>query len=121
MTAFREVLLDGRSLNLPDGIADSFREGETYEIVVSRLDIFGSMLDELSVPTLNPRLPLKVTFMGEMGQDLGGPRREFMRLCLEEIFNRVTTGSEMSRDLERSQANSYLDKKVYYVAGIVIG
>ena len=67
MTAFREVLLDGRSLNLPDGIADSFREGETYEIVVSRLDIFGSMLDELSVPTLNPRLPLKVTFMGEMG------------------------------------------------------
>ncbi|XP_022094959.1 uncharacterized protein LOC110981598 [Acanthaster planci] len=120
VTAFREVVLDGWSLNLPDGIGDSFQEGHTYDVMVSRFDIFGSMVDELAVPTLNPRLPLKVTFMGERGQDLGEPRREFLRLCLDEIVNRVKTGPDMSRDFDRSQADSYLEKKVYYVAGIVI-
>ena len=90
-------------------------------VLISRLDIFNGMIDELSSPMCNLRLPLKVEFMGERGQDLGGPGREFSRLALKEIFERVTSAPTTARDIDLGQGSSYLDRKVYYVAGIVIG
>ena len=111
--AFRQLLLQGRSLNLP-GCTENFIKGDTY-------DIFNGMTDELSLPVYNPRLPLKVEFMGETGQDLGGHHGQFLRLALKEIFERVTSGPTTARDLDLGQASSYLDRKVCYVAGIVIG
>ena len=78
------------------------------------------MVDELSAPSYNTRLPLKVEFMGEKGQDLGGPRREFLRLSLNSLYERVTIGPAKSRELAPDQAG-YLERMVYFVAGLVIG
>ena len=96
-------------------------EGDTYPVMVSRLDIFGSMVDELALPSYNAHVPLQVQFMGELGHDLGGPRKEFLRLALHEVFERLTTGPAKARVLDRQQASTYLENKGYYVGGIVIG
>lgn len=36
-------------------------------------------------PLIDPRLTLQVSFYGEVATDMGGPRREFFRLCMQEI------------------------------------
>ncbi|XP_022104214.1 uncharacterized protein LOC110986561 [Acanthaster planci] len=72
--AFRQVVVEGRTLNCTNEATDDY-EGDTYDIMISRSDIFNSMVDEFSAPTHNARLPLKVDFMGDRGHDLGGPER----------------------------------------------
>ena len=67
VSAFRQIYLQGRSLNTGEGDVDSFVEGETYNIMVSRNNIFESMIDELSATLYDPRLPLKVDFYGGAG------------------------------------------------------
>ena len=108
---------------MSDGVDGNFLEGDVYEIMVSRNNIFGSMVDELSASVYDPRLPLKVEFMGERGSDLGGPRKEFLRLALREVYDRLTSGPATQRALvsEADMDATYLRRKVFYVAGIVIG
>ena len=118
--AFRQLYIQGRSLNMSVDTEEVFLEGDTYDITVSRRDIFNSTVDELSAPSFNPCLPLKVSFMGEKGQDLGGPRKEFLRMALDSVHNRLTNGPAKSRERAPDQAG-YIERKVYLVAGLVIG
>ena len=67
VSAFRQIYLQGRSLNTGEGDVDSFVEGETYNIMVSRNNICESMTDKLSATLYDPRLPLKVDFYGGAG------------------------------------------------------
>ena len=52
-------------------------EGETNFISINRYGVIKAIE--------NLRLTLEVSFYGEIAGDLGGPRREFFRLCLREI------------------------------------
>ena len=63
-------------------------EGKTNFIVVDRDKLYKDAVAEISLID-NLRLPLEVTFMGEGAQDFGGPKKEFFRLILSEIKEKL--------------------------------
>lgn len=58
----------------------------------------------------NLRLPLEVNFMGEGAQDFGGPRKEFFRLILTEIKEKLSDNGLIEDFAED-----------YYTSGVVMG
>ena len=63
----------------------AFRRGnKLYFLSTNRYDVLKSAFEEIEAIE-NLRLTLEVSFYGEIAEDLGGPRREFFRLCLREI------------------------------------
>ncbi|XP_028409260.1 uncharacterized protein LOC114531853 [Dendronephthya gigantea] len=66
-------------------------EGETNYILINRQDVLNRAMEEI-MPLINPRLTLEVSFYGEAATDYGGPRREFFRLCMQEIKARYFDG-----------------------------
>lgn len=81
----QRFLLCGRPLDVSD--PSVILEGETNFILVNRENVFQSAKEEFETisEVTNPRVTLEVSFYGEGAVDLGGPRREFFRLCLQEI------------------------------------
>ena len=81
----QRFLLCGRPLDVTDPSAPL--DGETNFILVNRQNVFQSAKEEFrSVSEVtNPRVTLEVSFYGEGAVDAGGPRKEFFRLCLQEI------------------------------------
>ena len=70
-----DVFSPSRSLN-----------GETNFVSIDRSDVLNSAVEELkAVDNINLRLTLEISFYGEKARDAGGPRKEFFRLCFEEI------------------------------------
>ena len=76
----------GRPLdvNSPDQPLD----GETNFVSRDRFNVWESAMEEFK-DLQNPRLTLEVSFYGEQAHDAGGPRKEFFRLCLKEIQQRL--------------------------------
>ena len=66
---------------------ESVLEGETNFIAVDRDNILETTFDELKA-IQDPRITFQVEFYGEMAQDSGGPRREWIRLCNQNIKRR---------------------------------
>ena len=66
---------------------ESVLEGETNFIAVDRDNILETTFDELKA-IQDPRITFQVEFYGEMAQDCGGPRREWIRLCNQNIKRR---------------------------------
>jgi len=58
--------------------------GDTNFIAVDRDDILGMTFKELKT-VQDPRVTFQVDFYGEMVQDSGGPRKEWIRLCNQNI------------------------------------
>jgi len=85
----------------------SIRRGTNF-ILVNRQDVFQSAKEEFEVEE-NPRLTLEVCFYGEGTVDAGGLRREFFRLCLQQIKN----------DYFDNGLKEHLSDD-YYFAGIVM-
>ena len=75
-------VVTGRPLEVSS--IDSIPEGETNYITVNREDILRSTFDELTY-IHNPRNTFQVDFMGEDCIDLGGPRKEWIRLMNQHI------------------------------------
>ena len=63
-------------------------EGKTNFIVVDRDKLYKDAVAEISLID-NLRLPLEVNFTGEGAQDFGGPKKEFFRLILTEIKEKL--------------------------------
>lgn len=63
---------------------DSTIEGAINQIMINRYVVFKSAKEELS-GNKDLRKTLEVAFYGETARHCGGPRREFFRLCLQEI------------------------------------
>ena len=78
----QRFLLGGRPLDVTD--PSQPLEGETNAILINRQNVFQSAKEEFEL-AVNPRLTLEVSFYGEEAIDAGGPRREFFRLCLQQI------------------------------------
>ncbi len=82
----QKFIVKGKPLNGFTGrsIADELSDDRTSFILISRHNILGTALEE--IPCIQDvQLTLEVSFYGENAQDAGGPRREFFRLCLQEI------------------------------------
>lgn len=101
-------ILTGRPLEIFDEASEI--EGDTSFILVDRENLMETGLDEISEIT-NLRVPLEVNFMGEAARDFGGPRKEFFRLMLIEIKDKLFDGGVLREDLA--------DK--YMPAGILMG
>lgn len=82
----RKHILVGRQLDVVDPSTEL--KGKTNFLVVDRDNLFQDALAEISLID-NLRLPLEVHFMGEGAQDFGGPRKEFFRLVLKEIKEKL--------------------------------
>ena len=84
-----EILREAQKVIVQAGKLDSTStsdclEGATNFTLVDRLNVLTSAFEELG-SIENPRLTLEVSFYGERAQDLGGPRKEFFRLCVGAI------------------------------------
>ena len=75
----------GRPLDIAND--ETLLEGETNFIAVDRDNILQTTFDELKA-IQDPRKTFQVDFYGEMAQDSGDPRREWIRLCNQHIKRR---------------------------------
>ena len=76
-------IVRGRSLDLSeDAVALS---GETNFIAVDRENILESTFEELRSVN-DPRITFQADFYGEQAQDGGGPRKEWIRLCNQQVL-----------------------------------
>ncbi|CAH3044710.1 unnamed protein product, partial [Porites lobata] len=82
----QKLIVQGRpsDVNSPDQPLD----GETNFVSIDRFNILESAMEEFK-DLQNPRLTLEVSFYGEQAHDAGGPRKEFFRLCLKEIQQKL--------------------------------
>lgn len=103
----QENILVGRQLDIVDPSTEL--EGKTNFIVVDRDKLFEDAVAEIASID-NLRLPLEVNFMGEGAQDFGGPRKEFFRLVLKEIKEKLFDSGLMEDFAE-----------YYYTSGIIMG
>ena len=94
-------------------------QGETYKTVISRRRILQGVVDEFTAEGYKPRLTLEVCFMGERGQDLGGLRKEFLRLALQAIQGHLMV--EKDATLVFNEDADMVQQQAYFAAGIVIG
>ncbi|XP_041453549.1 uncharacterized protein LOC121406605 [Lytechinus variegatus] len=119
--SYRSEFVQGRALNLPTDFAsaDAVMQGETYKVMIARRSILQGVIDEFASEGYKPRLTLEVCFMGERGQDLGGLRKEFLRLALQAIKGRLMVENDASLTLFEDE--DMVQQKAYFAAGIVIG
>lgn len=103
----QEHILVGRKLDIVDPSTEL--EGKTNFIVVDRDKLYQDAFAEISLID-NLRLPLEVNFMGEGAQDFGGPRKEFFRLILTEIKEKMFDNGLIEDFAED-----------YYTSGIMMG
>ncbi len=82
----QNCIVTGKPLNGYTGDEETL-DGESNFILINRQDVLTTALDEVSTIE-NPQLSLEVSFYGENVQDAGGPRREFFRLCLQQIMEK---------------------------------
>lgn len=85
----QDKILTGRQLEITDPTSEI--EGETNFILVDRENLFQTGLDEISNLT-NLRNPIEVNFIGETARDYGGPRKEFFRLMLTDVKEKLFDG-----------------------------
>ena len=72
----------GRPLDMTDDA--TVLMGDTNFIAVDRDNILETTFEELKT-VQDPRVTFQVDFYGEMAQDSGGPRKEWIRLCNQNI------------------------------------
>ena len=82
LRAAQKAIVCGKPLGIES--LDSTIEEAMNQIMINRYDDFKSAKEELSGNN-NSRKTLEVTFYGETARHCGGPRKEFFRLCLQEI------------------------------------
>ena len=83
------------------------------QITINRYDVFKSAKEELSGNN-NSRKTLEVTFYGETAHHCGGPRKEFFRLCLQEIKKKYFV-----HDLREEMVDDYNNIGVIFALSIL--
>ena len=61
-------------------------DDDFQRVVVRRSHLISDTFSQFGLKAFDPSLLIKVCFVGEPGEDIGGPRREFFRLLLEQMF-----------------------------------
>ena len=78
----QKKIVKGRPLEITDPSTDM--QGQTNFITVDRQKILETTFEELKSVD-DPRVTFEVQFYGEQAVDSGGPRREWIRLCNQQI------------------------------------
>ena len=78
----QKKIVTGRPLDVTE--SSEIFEGETNYITVDRENILKTTFEELKHVT-DPRVTFEVQFYGEQAVDTGGPRKEWIRLCNQNI------------------------------------
>ena len=78
----QKKIVTGRPLDVTE--SSEILEGETNYITVYRENILKTTFEELKHVT-DPRVTFEVQFYGEQAVDTGGPRKEWIRLCNQNI------------------------------------
>lgn len=117
LNQYTRVFLAGRPSDVQ--WEDETIEGDTSHLYVSRKSCLRYSIEELCHQK-NLRFPLEVTFLGELAQDLGGPRREFFEKALIEMKKELlyTTSNSEIRLVENIE---FLATKMYFYFGLLIG
>ena len=90
--------VEGRTPPLPELLGDHVKslnlsfspEANHQSITVRRRYIWNDVQRCFRKAYTNPKLPIKVVFVGEAAEDQGGPRREFFRLSLAAATSDAT-------------------------------
>ncbi|XP_069105066.1 uncharacterized protein [Argopecten irradians] len=81
------------------------------QLLISRSNILKSTIRVVKRDSFNYCSKFKVHFSGEDGDDLGGPKREFLRLLMAELSEVIFQGGEKNKfflhDLEKLTASTY--------------
>lgn len=115
---YQEKLMRGRPLDIHD--ENILIEGKTSEIFVSRSTLFSDAMDELMNRDMDFSLPLEVTFNGEMAEDYGGPRKEFLGMAIRETMERLFEDDGFGQYIIKDDV-SHLLKNHYLGGGLIFG
>ncbi|OWF48785.1 hypothetical protein KP79_PYT05028 [Mizuhopecten yessoensis] len=74
-------------------IKQTLTTDEPVLMLIHRANILKSIMRIVSREDWNCCRPIKITFRGEVGDDLGGPKREFLRLLMKDMENEIQQGS----------------------------
>jgi len=113
LRCFVGKFLQGRELDVAE--TTEVPTGETSAVFVGRFNLYEDAVSEIAALE-NLRLPLDITFYGEEGEDFGGPRKEFFRLIIENIRERLfDTDGQLITDATK------VARREYYASGILLG
>lgn len=87
------------------------KDGAPVSVVVHRGKLLQSTFRAVSRPNFNFLLPFHVSFSGEIGDDLGGPKREFFRELMKAIKEAILEGPDSNKVFRHDI--SLLHKKTY--------
>lgn len=115
---YQENLMRGRALDIQD--ENILIEGKTSEIFISRSSLFSDAIDELMNGGMDVSLPLEVTFNGEMAEDYGGPRKEFLGIAIRETMECLFEDDGFGQYIIKDDV-SYIRRNHYFVGGLIFG
>ncbi|OWF54628.1 uncharacterized protein LOC110442634 [Mizuhopecten yessoensis] len=113
---YRKTFLQGRPLDLSSD--ETPIEGDTRLLFIGRMSLWEDLVSEFE-SIENIRDPLEIKFYGEVSADYGGPRKEFLRLALDEIKERIINHEDGIYSL--FQKTDLIATHGYYYAGMVVG
>ncbi|XP_069109273.1 uncharacterized protein [Argopecten irradians] len=114
---YSKAFITGRTLDMTD-VTTPLDEGETTHLYIGRGTLFENGTEEVMTAS-NLRNTVEVTFYGELGEDLGGPRLEFFRLFIEEFVETQVCAEDGKITLRKSTDDIVHQR--YYASGIIIG
>ena len=115
---YQEQQMRGRALDILD--ENVLIEGKTSEIFISRSTLFLDAMDELIERGIDFSLPLEVTFNGEMAEDYGGPRKEFLGMAIREAKDRLFENDGTGQYIIKDNV-SHLRRNHYFGGGLIFG
>jgi len=98
----QKCIVNGKDLEIADLTIEN--TGETCYLCINRFDVLTTAKEEMSALKVDDfRKTIEVSFYGELAKDHGGPRKEFFRLCLQDIENKFFKNGlreELAKDYE---------------------
>lgn len=123
-------------MNIERGLLD-FLNGQVGQVVISqatikslylqlqinRQNILENSIEQITNTSLNLKNPLKITFIGEPGDDAGGVKKEYFQLLIKSIFNE---NSDMfitmnNNSLYWFNGMSFETTEMFEFVGIILG
>ena len=89
---------------------------------MSRLNLYEDGMDELLTNTDHDySLPLDIMFTGEMAQDLGGPRKEFLAAIMHQIKDKFFMQNDNEATFVLHEYEAAENSSHYLGAGLILG
>ena len=125
LKTYQSSLIYGRKLDITDDLEPIDETGDVIPLFISRSYLLTDAMSEFLSLTDNGsdlRMPLSITFYGELAVDYGGPRKEFLQLCLREILDEtVGLFQEVANGFQLTNIQNHIGNRYYFGAGLLCG